>query len=177
MRGIVKVVIGGLVVLAVIVVAALVLNTVLSHPGAQKPSRASGNASAPSSMPSTLPPTEATGMSGSWVPAKGSVDWTDTFSQVGYGFSVAASPPGGLFISGAPGHYAVVLVSSDGSRYATTTKTAGDTLDVYVSVEDDPGTNGLLFSLKQRAPHALAMYGFDAPHRRIADFKPGDPTS
>ncbi len=50
-RGIVSVVIGGLIVLAIIVVAALVLNTALSHSEAQKPSKPSGSTSAPSQSP------------------------------------------------------------------------------------------------------------------------------
>jgi hypothetical protein len=62
-RGIMKVVLGGLIVLAIIVVTASVLNIVLSHRGSQRPSTLSGSTTAPGPMPSTSPPAEATGMS------------------------------------------------------------------------------------------------------------------
>ena len=69
-------------------------------------------------------------MAGSWVPAKGSVVWTDSAGTTGYDFYPKAPRPGGLLISKHGGGYKVILVSDDGSRYPTVTKMDGTRLDV-----------------------------------------------
>jgi len=168
-RGIMKVVIGGLIVLAIIVVAASVLSLVLSHRGSQRPSTLSGSKTAPSPSTPASPSAQPRILTGSWVPSEGSVVWTDRPGNVGYDFGQTAPHPGGLLISKQGGAYKITLVSSTGARYPATTHAAGKLLGVLVS--RDP-----LFYLKQTAPDTLSMYDYEGQFQLAMDFKRGSPS-
>ena len=113
----------------------------------------------------------SSGMSGSWVPSQGSVDW---LGGDGYDLGQVASRPGGLVIAKEGGGYKVTLVSSDGSRYPTSTKMEGARLGIYLGGEGAP-----LFFLTQTASDTLSMQtnGNNPPNlEHVMDFKQGAPS-
>ncbi len=110
------------------------------------------------------------GMSGSWVPSRGSVVWTDKQGTSGYDFGGTAARPGGLIISKDGGGYKVTLVSRDGSRYPTIAGMGGARLEVFVG-----GALVPMFFLSQAATNTLSMEAQEGGFVHVMDFKRGSP--
>ena len=126
--------------------------------------------------PSRSPSAEPSGMTGSWVPRRGSVVWTASDGTVGYDFGQKAPRPGGLLISKEGVSYKVTLVSRNGLRYPTVTKMDGVKLNVYFGAESHT-IGAPFFYLNLTATDILSMYAYDGQWQDAMDFKPGSPSS